>query len=352
MFAVRSCRVASKRPSQFYRWMSTEADKARAAAEPQPHEPTIFDKIINKEIPANVIYENDKVLAFRDISPQSPTHVLVIPKVRAGLTRLIRAEEKHKEILGELLYTASVVARNENLEDGYRVVINDGKNGCQSVYHLHLHIIGGRPLGWPPVTSSLATNWRVTLFFTSDSMVVLRDECSLLLIWLVQGVCVLPALALTAADSAVIIFGLFLLASSSGFLLSFSSTCQHRRACQFVSTAWIAWVFYTLQSIFIAVLTMTIYNFLLPFTSGVEFQFYCKQIHLEDNLSSTPCSSLQGKLAISLVILTVDVCLAFMILVIGRRIVQKQYIEYTRVQKEIEKANNSPSQDTLLGQHV
>ncbi|EQC42402.1 hit-like protein [Saprolegnia diclina VS20] len=155
MLVGRTWRVvaqsASRKPLQIAsRSMSSEADKARAAAEPKPNELTIFDKIINKEIPANIIFENDKVLAFRDISPQAPTHVLVIPKVRAGLTRLIRAEESHKEILGELLYTASVVARNENLEDGYRIVINDGKNGCQSVYHLHLHIIGGRPLGWPP----------------------------------------------------------------------------------------------------------------------------------------------------------------------------------------------------------
>ncbi|KAJ8570559.1 hypothetical protein K7X08_037531 [Anisodus acutangulus] len=121
--------------------------------------PTIFDKIINKEIPANIVYEDDKVLAFRDINPQAPVHILLIPKVRDGLTGLSkvfcllseRAEEKHREILGQLLYTAKLVAKQEGLlENGFRLVINDGPSGCQSVYHLHLHLLGGRQMNWPP----------------------------------------------------------------------------------------------------------------------------------------------------------------------------------------------------------
>ncbi|PHT96768.1 Histidine triad nucleotide-binding protein 2, mitochondrial [Capsicum chinense] len=113
--------------------------------------PTIFDKIIKKEIPADIVYEDDKVLAFRDINPQAPVHILLIPKVRDGLTGLSKAEEKHCEILGQLLYTAKLVAKQEGLlENGFRLVINDGPSGCQSVYHLHLHLLGGRQMNWPP----------------------------------------------------------------------------------------------------------------------------------------------------------------------------------------------------------
>mmetsp|Transcript_1629 Transcript_1629/g.6022 ORF Transcript_1629/g.6022 Transcript_1629/m.6022 type:complete len:189 (-) Transcript_1629:97-663(-) len=126
------------------------AKKAAAEGLVDSEGPTIFDKIISKEIPANVIYEDDKCLAFRDINPQAPVHFLVIPKVRDGLTRLSRAHEGHKEILGHLLYTAQKVAKDEGLGEGFRVAINDGPGGCQSVYHLHLHVIGGRQLTWPP----------------------------------------------------------------------------------------------------------------------------------------------------------------------------------------------------------
>ncbi|XP_019186964.1 PREDICTED: 14 kDa zinc-binding protein [Ipomoea nil] len=113
--------------------------------------PTIFDKIINKEIPANIVYEDDQVLAFRDIDPKAPTHILLIPKVKDGLTGLSKAEERHCEILGRLLYTAKLVAKQEGLdENGFRLVINDGKDGGQTVFHIHLHLIGGRQLNWPP----------------------------------------------------------------------------------------------------------------------------------------------------------------------------------------------------------
>ncbi len=116
-----------------------------------PAAPTFFDKLVSKEIPANIIYEDEQCLAFRDINPQGPVHFLVIPKNKDGLNRLSNAREDHKAILGHLVYTAQQVAKNEGMgDDGFRLVINDGKNGAQSVYHLHIHVIGGRQLKWPP----------------------------------------------------------------------------------------------------------------------------------------------------------------------------------------------------------
>ena len=112
--------------------------------------PTIFDKIINKEIPATIIYEDEECLAFRDISPQGPVHFLVIPKKHDGLTQLSKAGPEHKALLGHLMYVAQLVAKQEKLINGFRVVVNDGIDGAQSVYHLHLHVIGGRQMGWPP----------------------------------------------------------------------------------------------------------------------------------------------------------------------------------------------------------
>ncbi|XP_031275893.1 14 kDa zinc-binding protein-like [Pistacia vera] len=94
-----------------------------------------FDKIINKEIPSTIVYEDDKVLAFRDISPQAPTHILIIPKVKDGLTGLSKAEERHCDILGRLLYTAKLVAKQEGLEDGFRIVINEGQGMSISLPH-------------------------------------------------------------------------------------------------------------------------------------------------------------------------------------------------------------------------
>eukprot|EP00239_Pterosperma_sp_CCMP1384_P005635 CAMPEP_0197851328 /NCGR_PEP_ID=MMETSP1438-20131217/17835_1 /TAXON_ID=1461541 /ORGANISM="Pterosperma sp., Strain CCMP1384" /LENGTH=135 /DNA_ID=CAMNT_0043464899 /DNA_START=211 /DNA_END=618 /DNA_ORIENTATION=+ len=133
--------------------MSGEEAAAKAAAASgiaDTGAPTIFDKIISKEIPAEVLFEDDKCLAFRDISPQAPTHFLVVPKVRAGLTQLSKAVPENIDVLGHLLFTAQKVAKQEGLEQGFRIVINDGEHGCQSVYHLHLHVIGGKQLSWPP----------------------------------------------------------------------------------------------------------------------------------------------------------------------------------------------------------
>ena len=130
-----------------------EVAAAQAAAEAfKDDEPaTIFDKIIAGEIPADIVYQDDEALAFRDIQPQAPVHVLVIPKVRSGLTRLTKASPEHKALLGHLMWVASHVANLEGLSaDGCRFVVNDGAQGAQSVYHLHIHVLGGRQMSWPP----------------------------------------------------------------------------------------------------------------------------------------------------------------------------------------------------------
>ena len=134
---------------------SDEVSAAEIAASTDPainpNAPSFFDKIVSKEIPSTIIHEDDQCLAFRDINPQGPVHFLVIPKNKDGLNRLSNAREDQKALLGHLLYTAQKVAHQEGLvEGGFRTVINDGKNGAQSVYHLHIHVIGGRQMNWPP----------------------------------------------------------------------------------------------------------------------------------------------------------------------------------------------------------
>lgn len=110
---------------------------------------TIFSKIVRREIPADIVYEDDHVLAFRDAAPQAPTHVLVIPK--EPLVNLLDATPDNTLLLGRLMQAAVHVARTLGLaEDGFRVVVNVGKDGGQSVDHLHLHVLGGRHLTWPP----------------------------------------------------------------------------------------------------------------------------------------------------------------------------------------------------------
>ncbi|KAJ8270928.1 hypothetical protein GJAV_G00120860 [Gymnothorax javanicus] len=129
-----------------------EVTKARLADEARKKygntAPTIFSKVIDKSIPADIIYEDDKCLAFRDISPQAPVHFLVIP--RTPIPRISAARDDDAQLLGHLLVVAKNVAQKEGLSEGYRVVINDGKHGAQSVYHLHIHVLGGRQLSWPP----------------------------------------------------------------------------------------------------------------------------------------------------------------------------------------------------------
>ncbi|WP_414562680.1 MULTISPECIES: histidine triad nucleotide-binding protein [unclassified Anabaena] len=109
---------------------------------------TIFSKIIRHEIPANIVYEDDLALAFTDVNPQAPVHILVIPK--QPIVKLADAEPEDQALLGHLLLTAKHVAAEAGLKNGYRVVINTDVDGGQSVYHLHLHILGGRPMDWPP----------------------------------------------------------------------------------------------------------------------------------------------------------------------------------------------------------
>ena len=110
---------------------------------------TVFDKILAKEIPADVVYEDDRALAFHDIAPQAPVHVLVIPKRR--IVGIATATDDDTELLGHLLQVCRRVAAQEGLvEGGYRVVTNNGVHGGQSVNHLHFHVLGGRQLGWPP----------------------------------------------------------------------------------------------------------------------------------------------------------------------------------------------------------
>lgn len=111
-------------------------------------EDTIFGKIIRREIPADIVYEDDICLAFRDITPQAPTHILVIPK--KPIPKLSETQAEDKALLGHLLLTVSEIAKQEKLDDGYRVVINTGEGGGQTVFHLHLHLLGGRDLEWPP----------------------------------------------------------------------------------------------------------------------------------------------------------------------------------------------------------
>lgn len=109
----------------------------------------LFLKIINREIPADIVYETDRVLAFRDINPQAPVHVLIIPKEH--IRTLDDAQPAHAELLGELFLAATEIARSEGLsEDGYRVVMNCKQAGGQMVYHIHLHLLGGRQMHWPP----------------------------------------------------------------------------------------------------------------------------------------------------------------------------------------------------------
>jgi histidine triad (HIT) family protein len=108
---------------------------------------TIFGKIARGEAQADLVYEDDRALAFRDVNPQAPVHILVIP--RKPIARLSLAEEGDEELLGHLLRVAGRVASESQLED-YRVVVNDGAGAGQTVFHLHLHVIGGRPLSWPP----------------------------------------------------------------------------------------------------------------------------------------------------------------------------------------------------------
>jgi histidine triad (HIT) family protein len=109
---------------------------------------TLFGKIIRREIPADIVYEDDLCLAFKDINPQAPTHVLLIPKKE--IVKLSDAGAEDQAVLGHLLLAAGKIARQLGVGDAFRLVVNNGAEAGQSVFHLHLHIIGGRKLRWPP----------------------------------------------------------------------------------------------------------------------------------------------------------------------------------------------------------
>jgi histidine triad (HIT) family protein len=112
-------------------------------------EKTLFEKICDKEIPATTVHEDDRCVAFRDIAPHAPVHILVVP--RKAVTRIGLAEADDGELLGHLMLVAAEVARAEGIATtGYRLVINNGRDGGEAVPHLHVHVLGGRKLEWPP----------------------------------------------------------------------------------------------------------------------------------------------------------------------------------------------------------
>ena len=109
---------------------------------------TIFSKIIAREIPADIVYEDDRCLAFRDINPQAPVHILVIPKHPVAMVS--RATVDDRDLLGHLILVAGEIAEKEGYGDAFRLVINNGEQAGQTVFHLHVHILAGRSFDWPP----------------------------------------------------------------------------------------------------------------------------------------------------------------------------------------------------------
>jgi histidine triad (HIT) family protein len=110
---------------------------------------TLFEKIVAREIPASIVYEDDLVIAFKDVNPKAPTHALIVPK--KPIPRIAEAKAEDEQLLGHLLVKAAEVAKQLGVEEsGYRLVINNGPHAGESVPHLHCHILGGRHLGWPP----------------------------------------------------------------------------------------------------------------------------------------------------------------------------------------------------------
>ena len=111
--------------------------------------PTIFGKILSGDIPADIVYEDERCIAFRDINPAAPTHILVIP--RKHIPTINDATQEDEALVGHLMLTAAKLAKQEGIaEDGYRLVMNCGAQGGQTVFHIHLHLVGGRGLSWPP----------------------------------------------------------------------------------------------------------------------------------------------------------------------------------------------------------
>ena len=109
---------------------------------------TIFQKIINKELPADIVYEDDSCLAFKDINPVAPIHILIIPKKR--IEKISDSNSEDSELLGHLFLVAGSIARDLGIEDAFRLVVNNGAGAQQTVFHLHIHLIAGREFNWPP----------------------------------------------------------------------------------------------------------------------------------------------------------------------------------------------------------
>jgi histidine triad (HIT) family protein len=109
---------------------------------------TLFSKIINREIPADIVYEDDLCLAFKDINPQAPVHILIVPK--KAIAKIADATESDQSILGHLFLKAGEIAREQGYEDTFRLVVNNGEGAGQTVFHLHIHILAGREFTWPP----------------------------------------------------------------------------------------------------------------------------------------------------------------------------------------------------------
>jgi histidine triad (HIT) family protein len=109
---------------------------------------TLFEKIISRQIPADIVFEDDRVVAFRDIHPQAPVHILIVPRIAVSSVDTLKPE--HESIVGHMVLVARDIAANENLSQGYRLVLNCGRHGLQSVDHIHLHLLGGRMMQWPP----------------------------------------------------------------------------------------------------------------------------------------------------------------------------------------------------------
>ncbi len=111
---------------------------------------TLFSKIIKREIPADIVYETESILAFMDIQPMAPVHILIIPKIEIPKVTDIKGSE-HSQLLGEMFDAANKLAKDLGIDkDGFRLVFNCGDNGGQNVYHLHMHLLGGRQMTWPP----------------------------------------------------------------------------------------------------------------------------------------------------------------------------------------------------------
>lgn len=111
---------------------------------------TIFSKIISKEIKADIVFESDSVMAFKDINPQAPVHILIVPKIEISRVTDINGKE-HAQLLAEMFDIANKLAKENNIaQEGFRLVLNCGQKGGQEVYHLHMHLLGGRQMRWPP----------------------------------------------------------------------------------------------------------------------------------------------------------------------------------------------------------